>query len=146
MARLIRRPHSLFSAVTLALVLAAAWSLPMAGRGAQTGAAQSGPSPLPPYLATFQWRGIGPDRGGRSLAVSGVVGRPNEGYFGAVGGGQTPDLRYSTEETYASIDSIVRGGAYEQLGMPRFDFLTQQDTADLRAFLLSQRQALIASQ
>ena len=66
--------------------------------------------------------------------------------FGAVGGGQTPDLRYSTEETYASIDSIVRGGAYEQLGMPRFDFLTEQDTAALRAFLLAQRQALIASQ
>ena len=29
----------------------------------------------------------GPDRGGRSLASSGVKGRPNEAYFGAVGGG-----------------------------------------------------------
>jgi len=66
--------------------------------------------------------------------------------FGAVGGGQIADLRYSTAETYATIDTIVRGGAYEQLGMPRFDFLTEQDTAALRAFLLAQRQALIASQ
>ena len=35
----------------------------------------------------FQWRSIGPARGGRSIAVSGVKGRPKEAYFGAVGGG-----------------------------------------------------------
>ena len=38
-------------------------------------------------LKTFQWRSIGPPRGGRSIAVSGVKGRPNEAYFGAIGGG-----------------------------------------------------------
>src|SRR5258707_151483 len=38
-------------------------------------------------LAAFKWRSIGPDRGGRSIAVSGVKGRPREAYFGAVGGG-----------------------------------------------------------
>ena len=38
-------------------------------------------------LAGYEWRNIGPDRGGRSIAVSGVRGRPNEGYFGATGGG-----------------------------------------------------------
>jgi photosystem II stability/assembly factor-like uncharacterized protein len=38
-------------------------------------------------LAAYRWRNIGPDRGGRSIAVSGVVGRPMEGYFGATGGG-----------------------------------------------------------
>jgi photosystem II stability/assembly factor-like uncharacterized protein len=38
-------------------------------------------------LKTFQWRSIGPPRGGRSIAVSGVKGRPKEAYFGAVGGG-----------------------------------------------------------
>ncbi|MDH3270920.1 MAG: glycosyl hydrolase [Gemmatimonadota bacterium] len=38
-------------------------------------------------LAGYQWRNIGPDRGGRSIAVSGVVGQPDLGYFGAVGGG-----------------------------------------------------------
>ena len=38
-------------------------------------------------LATYKWRNVGPDRGGRSIAVSGVKGRPKEAYFGAVGGG-----------------------------------------------------------
>ena len=39
------------------------------------------------FLAGYAWRNLGPDRGGRSIAVSGVVGRPLEGYFGATGGG-----------------------------------------------------------
>jgi photosystem II stability/assembly factor-like uncharacterized protein len=38
-------------------------------------------------LAGYKWRNLGPDRGGRSIAVTGVKGRPNEAYFGAVGGG-----------------------------------------------------------
>jgi photosystem II stability/assembly factor-like uncharacterized protein len=38
-------------------------------------------------LNRYRWRSIGPDRGGRSIAVSGVRGRPSEGYFGATGGG-----------------------------------------------------------
>ncbi len=35
----------------------------------------------------LSWRNLGPLRGGRSLSVSGVRGRPKEGYFGATGGG-----------------------------------------------------------
>lgn len=38
-------------------------------------------------LAQYRWRNIGPDRGGRSIAASGVKGRPDEAYFGATGGG-----------------------------------------------------------
>jgi photosystem II stability/assembly factor-like uncharacterized protein len=38
-------------------------------------------------LRQYRWRSIGPDRGGRSIAASGVRGRPNEAYFGATGGG-----------------------------------------------------------
>ena len=38
-------------------------------------------------LKAFRWRSIGPDRGGRSIAVTGVKGRPREAYFGATGGG-----------------------------------------------------------
>ncbi|MFN8580321.1 MAG: hypothetical protein U0163_04995 [Gemmatimonadaceae bacterium] len=38
-------------------------------------------------LAAYKWRNIGPDRGGRSIAVTGVRGRPKEAYFGATGGG-----------------------------------------------------------
>lgn len=35
----------------------------------------------------LQWRGIGPFRGGRSAAVTGVPGKPNLYYMGATGGG-----------------------------------------------------------
>ena len=39
------------------------------------------------FLSAYKWRNIGPDRGGRSIAASGVKGRPKEAYFGATGGG-----------------------------------------------------------
>src|SRR5207248_3244704 len=35
----------------------------------------------------MRWRLVGPFRGGRALAVTGVPGQPNLFYFGAVGGG-----------------------------------------------------------
>ncbi len=38
-------------------------------------------------LAALHWRLIGPFRGGRALAVTGVPGQPEKFYFGAVGGG-----------------------------------------------------------
>ena len=38
-------------------------------------------------LRGLQWRSIGPLRGGRSIACAGSPSRPNEYYFGAVGGG-----------------------------------------------------------
>jgi photosystem II stability/assembly factor-like uncharacterized protein len=38
-------------------------------------------------LNAYRWRSIGPNRGGRSIAVAGVRGRPREAYFGATGGG-----------------------------------------------------------
>lgn len=38
-------------------------------------------------LGGLQWRLIGPFRGGRALAVTGVPGQPEKFYFGAVGGG-----------------------------------------------------------
>jgi photosystem II stability/assembly factor-like uncharacterized protein len=59
--------------------------------GDRTGAAAAtavGPPPFPAPLGTaLRWRLIGPYRGGRVLAVSGVPGRPETFYFGAVGGG-----------------------------------------------------------
>lgn len=38
-------------------------------------------------FAALQWRGIGPYRGGRALAVTGIAGDPTTFYFGAVAGG-----------------------------------------------------------
>ena len=50
--------------------------------------APASPSPAEQPVTSFlRWRSIGPDRGGRSIAVSGVKGRPREAYYGAVGGG-----------------------------------------------------------
>lgn len=64
----------------------AAWTTPLA---------PPPPAPLVPtalaldtaLLRQYRWRNIGPDRGGRSIAASGVKGRPREAYFGATGGG-----------------------------------------------------------
>lgn len=41
----------------------------------------------PSFYQGYQWRNIGPQRGGRSLGAMGSPGRPNEYYFGATGGG-----------------------------------------------------------
>jgi photosystem II stability/assembly factor-like uncharacterized protein len=41
----------------------------------------------PSNFSGLQWRGAGPDRGGRSITSAGSAARPNEYYFGAVGGG-----------------------------------------------------------
>src|SRR6266540_3700423 len=41
----------------------------------------------PSLYSALQWRNIGPDLGGRSLAAAGSTARPNEYYFGATGGG-----------------------------------------------------------
>ena len=71
------------AAITGAIV--AATLLP--GRAQQAPAPASQAPPPGTVVETLQWRSIGPDRGGRSIAVSGVKGRPREAYFGAVGGG-----------------------------------------------------------
>src|ERR1051326_6193989 len=41
----------------------------------------------PSLCSGLHWRSIGPFRGGRANAVSGVVGQPETFYFGSVGGG-----------------------------------------------------------
>jgi photosystem II stability/assembly factor-like uncharacterized protein len=41
----------------------------------------------PSLYAGLKWRNVGPQLGGRSIAVGGSAARPNEYYFGATGGG-----------------------------------------------------------
>jgi len=59
---------------------------------------------------SLEWRCIGPHRGGRALAVSGVRGKPETFYFGAVGGGvwKTTDGGHEWEPIFDSqpISSI----------------------------------------
>ena len=51
-------------------------------------AAPDTPKQIDPKLfQELRWRSIGPFRGGRALAVTGVRGQPDTYYFGAVGGG-----------------------------------------------------------
>src|SRR5262245_27566705 len=74
---------------TLSVATCAAMAAAWLAVGAPRVVAQA-PSPVPAdpsLLSMFQWRSVGPDRGGRSIAVSGVKGRPREAYFGATGGG-----------------------------------------------------------
>src|SRR4029453_7600648 len=69
-----------------ALAFAGALSLDLgASRPVQSASPSSALDPV--MLKAYQWRSIGPARGGRSIAVSGVKGRSKEAYFGAVGGG-----------------------------------------------------------
>jgi photosystem II stability/assembly factor-like uncharacterized protein len=51
------------------------------------GQTASAPAVTDNYFSAMQWRCIGPHRGGRVLAVSGVRGEPDTFYFGAVAGG-----------------------------------------------------------
>ena len=68
------------------LAVSAGWNFGVrAERVAQT--ASAGSLLDSAILKAYQWRSIGPARGGRSIAVTGVKGRRNEAYFGAVGGG-----------------------------------------------------------
>ena len=68
----------------------------------------------PAYFGGLHWRLIGPFRGGRALAVTGVPGEPNHFYFGAVDGGvwESDDAGRTWKpifdnENIASIGSIA---------------------------------------
>lgn len=75
--------------VAIAVVLAAGASRPSASQppAAARAAAPQARGYDASLFAALKWRSIGPNRGGRSLAVAGSPSRPNEYYFGAVGGG-----------------------------------------------------------
>ncbi len=80
-------------ALTLAIATATLWAGVIgtaSASHARTDAAEQGNAKLAPdsaLLRNYRWRNLGPGRGGRSIAASGVVGRRHEAYFGATGGG-----------------------------------------------------------
>ena len=67
----------------------------------------------------LEWRGIGPFRGGRSAAVTGVPGKPNLYYFGATGGGvwRTTDAG----ATYENISDGYFGGSIGAVTVSEWD-------------------------
>ena len=68
------KPSTLFLLITLTFLL-----LPLSIHSQQ--------QPDPSLYSGLRWRMIGPFRGGRVNAVSGVAGQPDTFYFGSVGGG-----------------------------------------------------------
>lgn len=64
---------------------------------------------------------------------------------GVNSGSQIPDLKYLGESGFARFDSIVLGGVYESLGMPRFDHvLSRQDSKDVQAYIAEVTKTTIA--
>ncbi|MEO5510980.1 MAG: FlgD immunoglobulin-like domain containing protein [Longimicrobiales bacterium] len=86
MPRIPRRMQRALRRMIAGAAIAAALAAPLIAHAQQVTTA-SAPSIDTALLKKYQWRSIGPDRGGRSIAISGVRGRPKEGYFGATGGG-----------------------------------------------------------
>ena len=76
----------------------------------------------PALVGGMKWRQIGPFRGGRVVAVSGVPGDPATWYFGGVGGGvwKSTDVGTSWKPMFdgqkiASIGAGVIGVKVEQI-------------------------------
>jgi len=63
-------------------------SLPIAHAQTPARSAPAAAAAVPASLyGSLAWRNVGPNRGGRSIAVTGTTARPLEYYFGAAGGG-----------------------------------------------------------
>lgn len=71
------------------------------------------------HLSAIEWRNIGPFRGGRSAAVTGVSGRPNLFYFGSTGGGvwRTTDAG----NTWENISDGYFGGSIGAVAVSEWD-------------------------
>jgi photosystem II stability/assembly factor-like uncharacterized protein len=80
-------PARCASTVVVFAVLALSAGFPLDLGAVQVAQTPAAANVDPAILNAYQWRSIGPARGGRSIAVSGVRGRPNEAYAGQTGGG-----------------------------------------------------------
>lgn len=71
------------------------------------------------YYSGLKWRNIGPFRGGRSAAATGVPGKPNLFYFGATGGGvwRTTDAG----NTWENISDGYFGGSIGAVAVSEWD-------------------------
>ena len=71
------------------------------------------------YYKATKWRNIGPFRGGRSAAVTGVSGKANLFYFGSTGGGvwRTTDAG----NTFENITDGFFGGSVGSVAVSEWD-------------------------
>jgi len=64
--------------------------------------------------------------------------------FGAVGTGVIADLRLSQEQVFDQYEGILLKGSMLEFGMPSFKrWFSEQDVADLRHYVITQRNALV---
>ena len=71
------------------------------------------------YFKAMKWRNIGPNRGGRSAAVTGVPGKPDLYYMGSTGGGV-----WKTEDagtTWKNISDGFFGGSIGAVAVSEYD-------------------------
>ena len=106
------------SRTSIILCLAFALTLSASPVHAQTPAA---PAKQPDLLKAFQYRSIGPYRGGRSAAVAGVPSQPFVFYYGATGGGvwKTTDGGINWESV--SDNSVFGTGSVGAIGISDSD-------------------------
>ena len=103
------------AAVPLAVAVVAVAASTSFGRGAEA-PAWSAPPPVDTAIwKTFHWRSIGPNRGGRSIAVSGVKGQPKVGYFGPAEGAPEAFRRLATGLDVAIVRVVPSGPGLEPI-------------------------------
>ncbi len=69
--------------------------------------------------SALEWRSIGPYRGGRSAAVTGVAGKPNLFYFGATGGGVWKTI--DGGNNWKNISDGYFGGSIGAIAVSEYD-------------------------
>ena len=96
--------------------------------------AQSEPTVPENFYSTLQWRCIGPHRGGRVLAVSGVRGEPDTFYFGAVAGGiwKTTDSGHTWKPIFDSQPTASIGALAVSTSEPNVIYVGTGE-ADMRS-------------
>ncbi len=98
--------------------------------------AQTGSEPTVPenFYSDMQWRCIGPHRGGRVLAVSGVRGEPDTFYFGAVAGGiwKTTDSGHTWKPIFDSQPTASIGALAVSTSDPNVIYVGTGE-ADMRS-------------
>jgi photosystem II stability/assembly factor-like uncharacterized protein len=80
---------------------------------------QAAPAADADPLKILEWRNIGPFRGGRSCAVTGVPGKPNLFYFGATGGGVWKTM--DGGRTWSNISDGFFGGSIGSISVAASD-------------------------
>src|SRR5205807_4033983 len=89
-------------------------------------------------FSPLKWRLIGPFRGGRVLAVSGVPGTPKHFYFGAVGGGvwETNDAGRTWQPIFDNVNEGSIGAIAVAPSNPKIIYIGSGE-ADMRSDITS---------